>query len=380
MAEVFEFFHKLFGAESWPARWHCGRWTDFHGWLYICSDVAIWAAYFIIPVFLIKLLRQRPDIPFPKVFILFGAFILLCGLTHLVDATMFWWPAYRLNAFVRFLTACVSWGTIVALAKIFPQALALKTASEFEAEIAERKKIELILQERTKELERKNAETEQFAYVASHDLQSPLRNIANVSNLLETEYGSVLDETGHEYLGYLSAATKRMQNIITDLLEYSRVGNNKTRTVVNCEQALQEVIKDLSIIVKESNTQIVIESLPVITCYETELKLLFQNLITNSIKYRKKDSNLIIKIYAEDEYNQWKFAVKDNGIGIDKKYHEKIFIIFQKLHSQEEYPGTGIGLAHCKKIAEQHGGKIWVESALGEGSTFYFTIPKAIVS
>jgi PAS domain S-box-containing protein len=142
MTEVTEFFNKLLGTESWPARWHCGRWTDFHGWLYICSDLAIWAAYFVIPFFLIKLIKQRPSIPFPAVFYLFGAFILLCGLTHLFDVSMFWWPAYRLNALIRFATACVSWATIVAMIKLLPQILALKTSGEFEAELLERKKVE----------------------------------------------------------------------------------------------------------------------------------------------------------------------------------------------------------------------------------------------
>ena len=153
MEEIIEFFLNLFGTESWPARWYCGKWTGFHGWLYIFSDLAVWAAYFIIPVFLIRLIRQRPGIPFPTIFWLFGAFILFCGLTHLVDASMFWWPAYRLNALVRFFTACISWATIIALIKVFPQALALKTAKEFEKEILERKKVEDQLKESDEQIQ-----------------------------------------------------------------------------------------------------------------------------------------------------------------------------------------------------------------------------------
>ncbi len=139
MEQILEFFQKLFQAESWPPRWHCGRWTEFHGWLYICSDVAIWMAYFAIPFLLIKFVIQKRGVPLPNVFWLFGAFILLCGLTHLLDATMFWWPAYRLNGLVRFFTACVSWLTMFSLIKILPQAFALKTTKEFEVEIAARK-------------------------------------------------------------------------------------------------------------------------------------------------------------------------------------------------------------------------------------------------
>lgn len=142
MDNVFEFFEKLFDADSWPARWYCGRWTEFHGWLYIGSDVAIWAAYFVIPVFLIRFLKKKPNIPLPSVFWLFGAFILFCGLTHLMDAVIFWWPDYRLSALLRFITAVVSWVTVLALYRFFPVALALRTSKEFENELLEKKKSE----------------------------------------------------------------------------------------------------------------------------------------------------------------------------------------------------------------------------------------------
>lgn len=143
MDQILEFFEKIVNTGSWPARWYCGRWTDFHGWLYICSDIAIWAAYFVIPVFLIIFLRKKPNIPLPSIFWLFGVFILLCGLTHLMDAIIFWWPAYRLSAIIRFLTAIISWITVISIYKFFPVALALRTPKEFDIELAERKKSEL---------------------------------------------------------------------------------------------------------------------------------------------------------------------------------------------------------------------------------------------
>ena len=142
MEQITEFFEKLFRADSWPARWTCGTWTEFHGWLYICSDLAIWAAYFVIPIFLIQFIKKKPNIPLPSVFWLFGAFIVFCGLTHLMDAIIFWWPAYRLSAMLRFITAIVSWGTIVAMYKYIPVALSLKTSKDFETELLERKKSE----------------------------------------------------------------------------------------------------------------------------------------------------------------------------------------------------------------------------------------------
>lgn len=142
MEQITEFFEKLFRADSWPARWHCGIWTEFHGWLYICSDTAIWAAYFVIPFFLIRFVKKKPNIPLPSVFWLFGAFILFCGLTHLMDAIIFWWPDYRLSALIRFMTAVISWITVVAIYRFFPVALALRTSKEFDTELLERKKSE----------------------------------------------------------------------------------------------------------------------------------------------------------------------------------------------------------------------------------------------
>ncbi|MDP2889056.1 MAG: PAS domain S-box protein [Bacteroidota bacterium] len=143
MKEIAEFFIELFSTADWPARWYCGIWTDFHGWLYIVSDLAIWAAYFVIPIFLILFVRKKPSLPLPKVFWLFGAFILFCGLTHLIDAIIFWWPAYRLSALLRFITAIVSWITIFAIYKYLPVALSLKTTKDFDNELLERKKSEL---------------------------------------------------------------------------------------------------------------------------------------------------------------------------------------------------------------------------------------------
>jgi two-component system, chemotaxis family, sensor kinase Cph1 len=377
MNEVIEFFQKLFEAENWPPRWHCGKWTSFHGWLYIISDLAIWAAYFLIPVFLIRLINKRPGIPFPAVFWLFGAFILFCGLTHLIDAAMFWWPAYRLNGLMRFATAIVSWATIYALFKIFPSALALKTSQEFNAELTERKKVEEQLLVYTQELELKNKEMEQFAYVASHDLQEPLRTIANYIELLNEHYAEKKDENTQRYFNYINSATVKMQLLIKDLLEFSRVGADISMGTIDSAKVVNEVMTDLDITIKESQAQIKAISMPVVYGNETELKRLFQNLISNAIKFRKPNTNPEIVISAEDKEKEFIFSVKDNGIGIEEKFFSKLFAIFQRLHSSAEYPGTGIGLATCHKIVMLHKGKIWVESKPGTGTTFYFTLPKA---
>jgi len=376
MEQVLEFFEKLFWAESWPPRWHCGTWTDFHGWLYICSDLAIWLAYFAIPVFLVKFVTQKRDIPLPAVFWLFGAFILLCGLTHLMDALMFWWPAYRLNGFMRFITAVVSWLTVLSLVKVLPYALALKTTKELEVEISARKKAEEKLNEYANELEMKNKELEQFAYVASHDLQEPLRTVSNYIGLLKEKYSGTGDEDTDRHLAFITNATSKMQSLIKDLLELSRIGRNAVHVLVDCNEVLKSVLAENELFIKENNAEITTTDLPVVLGNEMELKQLFQNLIGNAIKFRKKDVAPKISVTVHERATEYLFAIKDNGIGIDEKYTEKIFIIFQRLHNVTEYPGTGIGLATCNKIVMLHNGKIWVESKLGEGSTFYFTIAK----
>jgi light-regulated signal transduction histidine kinase (bacteriophytochrome) len=167
-----------------------------------------------------------------------------------------------------------------------------------------------------------------------------------------------------------------MKLLVKDLFEYSMLGKESVKTLIDCNNTVNTVLSDLEDLVNESNANISVQKLPTVNGYETELRLLFQNLITNAIKYQKKDVVPEIIISAERHEKEWLFSIKDNGIGIDHKHFEKIFIIFQRLHNRNEYEGTGIGLAHCKKVVEMHGGRIWVESAPGAGSAFMFTIPK----
>lgn len=224
------------------------------------------------------------------------------------------------------------------------------------------------------ELERKNRELEQFAYVASHDLQEPLRTTSTSAELFQRHYKGRLDERADKYIGFILQSSDRMRVLITDLLEYSRIGKKKELKQVDCNLAVSEVLADIGTAVDEAGAKIEFSALPVVNGYSTELKQLFQNLIINAIKFRKRDTVPEIMIEAEKQGEHWKFSVRDNGIGMDPQHSDKIFIIFQRLHTRNEYPGSGIGLSHCKKIAELHKGKIWVDSAPGQGSSFYFTI------
>jgi PAS domain S-box-containing protein len=227
-----------------------------------------------------------------------------------------------------------------------------------------------------KELERKNIELEQFVYIASHDLQEPLNTITSFITLIEEEYKGKLDKEVEAYIDYIRESANRMTMLITDILEYSRIGRKSQFEVMDCNTLVKQVIDDMNATLVETNTKIDFDRLPVIRGYPIEIRLLFQNLLSNDVKFQKKNVSPIIKIYVCEENEYWHFTVEDNGIGIDEKHKDKIFVIFQRLHSTRKYDGTGIGLAHCKKIIELHHGKIWVESIENEGSKFHFTLPK----
>jgi len=228
------------------------------------------------------------------------------------------------------------------------------------------------------ELKRSNKELEQFAYVASHDLQEPLRKVKNFAELFAKKYAGSLDEKANQYIKYMTSGTDRMQNLILDLLSFSRVATRGKEFVkTDIEAILKKVEENLQISIEENNAEIVYSDLPALKVDETQIAQVFQNLISNAIKF-KSDGNPTIKIEAKDKKDHWQFSVIDNGIGMEMQYKERIFEVFQRLHTKEEFSGTGIGLAICKKIIERHNGTIWVESKPGEGSTFNFTIPKKL--
>ncbi len=229
---------------------------------------------------------------------------------------------------------------------------------------------------KTQELTNTNIELERFSYVASHDLQEPLRMVRNFLQLFENRYKDIVDEQGKQYIHFAVDGANRMQALIKDLLQYSRVGSS---TLEIEDVDMNAVMKDVTQLYKNdfenNNGEIIINNLPIIKAGKSAMMQLMQNLVGNAIKYRNKEY-VMINVSVEETDAEWIFAVADNGIGIEKEYAEKIFIVFQRLHNKEEYSGTGIGLSICRKIVERYQGKIWVESELGKGSTFKFTIPK----
>lgn len=246
--------------------------------------------------------------------------------------------------------------------------------SDLVQENAQRKLAEEKLQHSMQDLKRVNTELQQFAYVASHDLQEPLRMVASFSQLLEMRYKNRLDKDADEFIEFIVGGANRMQRLINDLLSYSRVGTRgKPFQPTDFSLVLGQVLVNLGPLIEENEAIVTNDDMPVLMADETQILQLFQNLIGNAIKFRGAERPLI-HITARREANEWIFSVCDNGIGISPEYYERIFVIFQRLHTREEYPGTGIGLAICKRIVERHGGRIWVESEPGKGSKLFFTI------
>jgi PAS domain S-box-containing protein len=252
-------------------------------------------------------------------------------------------------------------------------------------DITDRKHAELELQKLNEDLEKRaaelkasNSELERFAYVASHDLQEPLRMVSSFLSLLQKKLGDDLDEASKKYVHFAIDGAERMKALIQDLLHYSRLGSsNELFSTVDLDDVLKNILRIYYNTIKEVNATVNVSALPMVIGNKTQLSQLFQNLLGNALKYRS-DKRPIIDVKCQQLEGEWLFTVKDNGIGIGPKFFDKIFVIFQRLHNKNQYSGTGIGLAVCKKIVERHGGKIWVESSVDQGSTFHFTLKKEV--
>jgi light-regulated signal transduction histidine kinase (bacteriophytochrome) len=242
-------------------------------------------------------------------------------------------------------------------------------------DITARQRAAEALRQKAEELARSNAELEQFAYIASHDLQEPLRTAGSFAQLLQKRYQGKLDQTADEFIGYIVDGTQQMQRLISDLLTFGRVGTRgKAFEPADCAAVLAQAVAQLQIAIEESGAVVTHDPLPVLDADPDQLGQLLQNLIGNSIKFHAA-ARPHIHVSARQTPEGWTLSVQDNGIGIDPQFADRIFEVFQRLHTRAEYPGTGIGLAICKKIVQRHGGRIWVESAPGKGATFCFTIP-----
>jgi PAS domain S-box-containing protein len=243
------------------------------------------------------------------------------------------------------------------------------------SDITERKRAEQALVKNSEDLARSNSDLAQFAYVASHDLQEPLRTITRFVQLLEKRYQGKLDQDADEFIGFIVSGTKRMQQIINDLLAYSRVNTRKEPPhIMKINDSIKSAMQNIKYVMEETRGTIIYGEMPSVIADETQMTQLFQNLIGNALKFHGEEAPQV-EISAVRKGDDWIFSLRDNGIGIDPQYKDRIFEIFQRLHTSEEYEGTGIGLAIAKKIVERHDGRIWMESEPGKGSTFNFTLP-----
>jgi signal transduction histidine kinase len=436
------FFTSILDTQSWPARWHCGTWSSFHGWLYIVSDIIIWISYFMIPTILAFFVYEKKTepIPFRMIIILFISFILACGLTHLVDAAIFWWPVYKLSALIRLGTAIVSLGTVFALIQVTPKVLELKSPEMLERmvedrtaalhelnarlrmEIKNREQVEAKLSEmntqleeksqrlmrineellnrerdllkseekvlelnadlenkvelRTRELDAMNKELEAFTYSVSHDLRAPLRSIHGYTTILSESHGPHLDGEGNRLLRIIAKNSHYMGQLIDDLLNFSRTSRTKlSKLPFNTHDHVQGIVNDL--LLAEKERKIKIDLMPLEPCRGdiTTLRQVWINLLSNAFKYTRKKDETWIEIGNILHKQEIWYYIKDNGVGFDMAYIDKLFGVFQRLHRHEEFEGTGVGLALVKRIIERHGGRIWAEGQVNEGAAFFFSLP-----
>jgi chemotaxis family two-component system sensor kinase Cph1 len=374
--QVAEFFGNLFSTADWPARWHCGTWSDFHGWLYIISDLGIWASYFAIPILLLILVRKKKDIPFNKIFLLFIAFILLCGLTHLIDAAIFWWPAYRLSALIRFITALVSISAVYALYRVLPLVFNLRTVAELEAEIEKRRVVEdkLTLNEialnRSLELTTQhNQQLKNFTHILSHNIRNHASNIALVSSLVDTKQ---LNQENAELFEKINNVSRALNNTLEDLSQAIKIKESVMKaTTLDFKAVLEAVLRifesDLEVNKAKLETDFEVQQVYFPNIY---LESILINLISNTIKYRRADRPLEIKLktYINNEFRTV-LECSDNGLGIDLKLHgKKIFGLYKTFHDRKD--AHGVGLFLVKTQIESQGGQIEVESTPGNGATF----------
>lgn len=395
MNPIADFFYRLLQTEGFPPRWFCGTgWQPFTGWFMITADLMIFTAYTSIPLLLLYFINKRKDMAFPRLFWLFAAFIFACGVSHLLDVIMFWWPAYRLNALEKFLTGTISWITVMALIPVIPEALKLKSPAVLEKEIEERKKaenelrdlnlnLELIVEERTMALKQKahqlemtNKELEIFSYSVSHDLKAPLRKVEQFSELIMLNHAEQVPPDLKLYLERISANTGEMRALIEDLLRFAKVANTEPqKELVNLSELSEQILGDLKAQEPQRKAECFIESDLQTEADPLLLKTVLQNLLGNAWKYSCKQQLTHIEVGSRNHQNgKMTYYVRDNGVGFDMKYEEQLFKPFHRLHGKTEFPGTGIGLASVHRIITRHGGQIWAEAQPDGGATFFFTL------
>lgn len=367
-----ETLQNLFVNEFMP-HGMCYLWMPEILWTHVVADTVITLAYYSIPISLLIFLRRRPDINFPHIASLFAAFIFLCGTTHLIAIWVVWNGNYGIQGIVKAMTAIVSIATAVATWKLLPQALQIPSQKQLEQKIS---KATADLTETNEQLSRANAELENFVSVASHDMKEPLRTLVSFSQLLERDLGEDLTDDARTDLKHIRAATRQMQSLVQDLLDLARTSRADLRLEpVDVNECIDEALAMLNGQVEENDVEIERGDLPVVFGDRTLLTHVYQNLLSNAIKFAKPGTHPKISLTATNDGNGFfVLGVADRGIGIAKKWRDRVFEPFQRLHGRGEYEGCGIGLAICRKAVGRLGGRIWIEGEENDGSCFKFTV------
>lgn len=395
MSFVFDFLSGLLDTEGFFPRWLSGTaWQPFNGWLMIAADLLMFGAYTSIPLLILYfILKKKREMAFPKICWLFAAFIFACGVSHLLDAFMFWWPAYRLSTFVRFITGLISWAAVFAMLPVIPIVLALKSPATLQREIEERKKaeaelrnlnlnLERMVAERTQELNEKarqlemaNQELESFSYSVSHDLKAPLRKIEQFSEMIMRNGTAEVSDDLRLYLTRIAGNASEMRRLIEDILCFSKMANAELRMEpVDLGTMAQRIITDFQTQEPERKVELVIGNQLSTEADGVLLQTVLENLLGNAWKYTGKNEQSRIEFGCREEAGQRIYFVKDDGVGFDMGRLDRLFKPFQRLHLKDDFPGTGIGLASVQRIISRHGGRVWAEGCPGEGATFYFTL------
>jgi len=384
---------SVFSGAAFAPHGACLLWRSDVIWLHVVSDGLIAVAYYSIPFALVHFARRRADLSYSRLLHMFAAFILLCGTTHLMGIWTLWNPDYVEEGLIKAATAAVSVATAIAVWPLVPKLLALPSPAQLavaneglrqqiderrEAEAAVHglnQQLEARVEERTRELRRSNDRLQQFAYAASHDLREPLRTITGYLQLIERRYRDRLDADGAEFIELAVDGSRRMKELIDDLLAYSRLGSAGfgIEPVVSGE-VVDAVLSDLEATIEETGADVRVADLPVVRADAALLRQVFQNLVSNAIRYRG-ERPARVRISAEQGEGVWVFSVADRGIGVPPESRERVFGVFERLHACDEISGTGMGLSICRAAVEAHGGSIWVEPNPEGGSVFRFTLP-----
>ena len=375
---MLEYLLDLFGAAQFVPHGMCLLWRPDLLIMHGASDFLIAAAYFSIPVIILKAVKARPDLLDPKVARLFALFITACALSHGAGLLTLWIPTYGLQGAIKVATAMVSIYTAIQLAQMLPVFLTLPsraTLASKEAEVA-------FEQRRKQELQEARDKLSEFAYIASHDLKAPMRGLINQAQFLIEDHGEALEPDARRRLGRIQELCAQLENLISTLLAYSRIGRSEARETVDTGRVVEDIKASLDEMLTEKNGKITVETaLPHVHANPADVATVFQNLIVNGLTYNDADERQIaigFKTQADVGGTKLRnaFYVRDNGIGIDAEFHKDVFKMFKRLNQPEAYgTGTGAGLAFVQQVVESNEGQIALESAFGKGSTFYVTFP-----